>query len=237
MINLDKRQDRWDQISNHLTSLALAHSRVPAIDGLTLEVNSHSIVPRAVDACWRSHQLVFSLAAQNPGKYSLILEDDAMLNGNLNWPNFLTDLEEYMSQASIDVLQLGFIEKILQLTFTSSIRAALRSIYRPVFSEKKAFTNHRWDCIANAPANLKLIPDSFEYGTHCYAISHRAAKAFVGLNMPTFTAPDDFFITIARDQSLYQCLKIARTKISLASQRSREAGRILDSDLEPYASG
>ena len=50
-------------------------------------------------------------------------------------------------------------------------------------------------------------------------------------------APDDFFIALAYDQSSYQRIKIARTKVSLASQRSRMAGKTLDSDLEPYLEG
>ena len=231
VINLARRQDRWHEISNHLTSLGLDFARVEAIDGLMLDENHCSLVPRAVDACWQSHQKVFALVAQKPGKNCLVLEDDATLNADVNWARLLNTLDEYIARASIDVLQLGFIEPTSNMGFDTAVRAALGCAYHSVFS-RRTIVDNRWRCIADAPEKLELVPDSFRAGTHCYVLSHRAARAFLGFNTPAFMAPDDFFVAIAQD-AYHRRFKIARVKKSLAIQRSRVRGRIVDSDLWP----
>jgi GR25 family glycosyltransferase involved in LPS biosynthesis len=235
VINLDRRSDRWIAVSDHLRHLGLDFRRVEAVDGRSLEKPGKcSLVPAAVDACWRSHQKVYALIAEDSGSSNcLVLEDDALLSDQVDWMAFLRALDRYMTQASIDVLQLGLLES------RSSTRTRIEAFIRSALSKsldllfgREAVTAHDWDCLAYAPGSLRLVPDSFSWGTHCYAISGRAAKAFLGLNTPAFTAPDSFFVCIAKDQEEYRRLKIARVRKSLAIQRSRIEGQGVDSDLE-----
>lgn len=208
-----------------------------------LEHNDHSFVPRAVDACWRSHQKVYALVAQNPGNTNcLILEDDAVLNSHLNWRAFLVDLDEYMTRASIDVLQLGFLEPTSIVTrMEIVIRSALTRIFSIVFrrrpGEQTIATDNHWDGVAQPPHNVDLVPYSFLAGAHCYVVSKRVAGALLGLNTPTFTGCDDFFVCFAENQEDYGRFRIARVEKSLAVQRSRIRGERLDSDIESSIQG
>jgi GR25 family glycosyltransferase involved in LPS biosynthesis len=239
VINLDRRPDRWAAMSDQLRRLGLECQRVEAIDGLSLDDRDDSLVPSAVDACWRSHQKVYALVAQNAANPNcLVLEDDAVLNSQVNWTAFLRDLDMYMTRELIDVVQLGFLEPIY--TTSSSIAAFLHSALSKMLGivfgrrsdDDRGLADNRWDCLGRTPPGMRLVPDSFLWGTHCYVISRRAAKAFLQVNVPTFTAADSFFVCIAKDQEDYRRFRIARTKRSLALQRSRLKGNILDSDLE-----
>ncbi|MFA6916131.1 MAG: glycosyltransferase family 25 protein [Parachlamydiales bacterium] len=95
IINLDRRNDRWDQITKHLYELSLlSFQRVSAVDGLTESKklakrvlrqeneNSPSDVPtrrqRGVLGCLKSHLKALKLASKffDEINMALILEDD-----------------------------------------------------------------------------------------------------------------------------------------------------------------
>ena len=241
IINLDKRQDRLREISSHLGGLGLDYIRVAAIDALTLTENQYSVVDKATDACWRSHQLVFALISQGLANNAVVLEDDAALNSDINWGALLNQLDDYMTRSSIDILQLGFVERFfamrmqeMTVKFFSAIRSALKLLYAIVFREDEAISDYRWGCLNEVPMNLKVVPNDFAGGAHCYIISHRAASAFQNLNAPIFLPVEEFFYSIAISSVCYQSFKIARTSKSLAAQTGRSRGKVLDSDIESY---
>jgi hypothetical protein len=234
VINLDRREDRWLEVSQQLRDLGLPFSRVSAVDGLQLDRERLSPVPRAVDACWLSHQKVFKMAVGNRAiANSLILEDDVVLNRSLDWAKLLADSDAFLDRSAIDVLQLGFLgPRSLGAWIEGRAFTTLTKLFR-FLEAGPAAHDDRWTCLNDTPGCLgKVVPDSFLGGTHCYIVSKRAATGFLGLNIPTFAAPDDFFALVAEHQSMYRTFRIARVKRSLADQKSRLRGGIVDSDLE-----
>jgi hypothetical protein len=75
----------------------------------------------------------------------------------------------------------------------------------------------------------KLVLDQFNGGTHCYAVTPRAAQLLARVNSPTCFSADEFLGVLSFSQTYYGHLKIARTKKSHARQNPKSA-----SDIEPY---
>lgn len=245
IINLDRRQDRFDKISSDLASLGLEYIRVAAIDGATINDGQYSIVDKATEACWQSHQKVFASIARGRANNALVLEDDAVLSDDENWRQLLNDLDEYMTRSSIDVLQLGFIEREFPTRMQKLIWKSALAIYsavqrlreRIIFTvvEEKDHPDNCWNCLKQAPGNLQLVPDTFEGGTHCYMISSRAASVFLNLNIPVALPADDFFTAFADSSADFHRFRFARTTRSLASQRNQLGDKLLDSDIWPQS--
>lgn len=101
IINLDRREDRWIQISEHLKELnCLNFQRVPAVDGLNepkelarkiIKINGEkpsqdipTLLQQGVLGCLKSHLKALKMASYLFGKIdkALILEDDCFfING------------------------------------------------------------------------------------------------------------------------------------------------------------
>jgi hypothetical protein len=96
VINLDRRVDRWEQSSAHLTTLKIAFQRFPAVDGSKLPNSDPRVVnqigfghpesswkspdlpnKKARVGCSLSHYAVVEKAKKERRKCVLILEDDA----------------------------------------------------------------------------------------------------------------------------------------------------------------
>ena len=231
IINLATRPDRLREISSHLASLGLAGIRVEAIEGSTLEEHTWSLIDSKSEAYWRAHLSAFGLIAQGQMNNALVLEDDAVLAGDRNWPALLQELDAYMSRSSLDVLQLGFAERVfptrLQQVLVESCRAiqsGLKRLYDFIFRQHNGLVDKRWGCLHETPQDLQLIPDHFGDGSHCYLISRRAAGSLLHFNSPAFISADKFFYAVALSAPDYLRLKIAKVRRNLAVQRAR-AGR------------
>lgn len=241
LINLERRPDRLSEISSQLAGLDLEYVRVAAIDGATIGESQYSILDKATEACWQSHQKVFALIAQGPASNALVLEDDAVLNPEQNWRGLLNDLDAYMTRSSIDILQLGFAERVFVTKMQKlickaalAIRHALKLLYMVFYKTDDSILDDRWDCLGQTPNNLKLVPNEFRGGSHCYMISRRAARLFLNLNTPTFLGTDDFLTTMANYSPDFRSFKFARSSKSLADQRYHSGVNACDSDIEPH---
>lgn len=87
VINLDRRQDRWTQISAHLTELGMEFERVPAVDGRTWDGKGWKKQGRTREDYWRgaagcyfSHLRALDTAIERDIFPCVILEDDAVLD-------------------------------------------------------------------------------------------------------------------------------------------------------------
>lgn len=75
VINLDRRADRLDTISNSLNSLGIAFEKFKAVDGIESGLSG-------IQGCATSHRNVIQDAISNGYENILVLEDDALfLNG------------------------------------------------------------------------------------------------------------------------------------------------------------
>jgi hypothetical protein len=232
VINLNRRGDRWQFISTHLSAIGLTFSRIDAVDAFSLRDSPTSLVRTAIEACWLSHQIAFGMLAHSAESVALILEDDAVLSDDVHWPTLLPEIETYILSSSIDVLQLGFLNDWREGGLRARFRAAFRWLDDRVSRCSTGAPSNSWHCSQNAPPPIALVPNSFRDGAHCYLISRRAARAFLAFNLPTFAAVDDFFAIIAREQTHHKHFRFATTAKSYATQRSRGRGKILDSDIE-----
>jgi hypothetical protein len=64
VINLDRRPDRLQEISQRLSALGLSFKRVPAVDCLTLLDDPQSPVVISIDACARSRNRAYGLISR-----------------------------------------------------------------------------------------------------------------------------------------------------------------------------
>ena len=90
VINLDRRPDRWQTISEHLDDLGIAHERIPAVDARLLarqeewerQTNGNPPI-RKIDtgaaALLFGHRKVMEILLNSQHPAALILEDDAEL--------------------------------------------------------------------------------------------------------------------------------------------------------------
>lgn len=75
VINLDRRPDRLESISENLQKVGIEWERVQAIDGMNLEGTEW--LDQASLACSQSHQKAMQMLLDSPHPAALILEDDA----------------------------------------------------------------------------------------------------------------------------------------------------------------
>jgi glycosyl transferase family 25 len=97
VINLERSPDRLEKISEQLQQLNLPFERVTAIDGklatpeqsqcldLSLYKKRHGKLPTPGElGCYLSHYKAICMAANSDQRFSLILEDDAILSAGLS---------------------------------------------------------------------------------------------------------------------------------------------------------
>lgn len=85
VINLDRRPDRWQTISEHLHRIGVAVERIPAVDAHTLCSETRNCHPLfgeldlGATACAPSHGLAMHALLRSGAPAALILEDDAQV--------------------------------------------------------------------------------------------------------------------------------------------------------------
>lgn len=89
VINLDRRPDRWQTISDHLTGIGISPTRIPAIDALVLAEQEQRRAERGDQPQWKinlgsaagmlGHSTAMGSLLDSGAPAALILEDDAEL--------------------------------------------------------------------------------------------------------------------------------------------------------------
>ena len=84
VINLDRRPDRWQSISDNLNQFGRTAYRISAIDALSLNPQGQQVMGIGEEACFLSHckALKHFLGSSHPA--ALILEDDAEVSGDIH---------------------------------------------------------------------------------------------------------------------------------------------------------
>lgn len=86
LLNLDRRPDRLDKVSQKLLKLNIKFKRFSAVDGNSLEdiIGSRSLENKFALACLLSHIEIIKDAKLNNFKKILIIEDDVLISEKFN---------------------------------------------------------------------------------------------------------------------------------------------------------
>jgi GR25 family glycosyltransferase involved in LPS biosynthesis len=196
VINLVRRPDRLARFRERIER---DFDLFPAIDGLSSPIaqDSRHVADAKTAACWLSHATVLNEFATQTEDFCLVLEDDAVINGQEWFDAYLEPLVSMMSENNLDVLQVGFHE---------DSHAKSRGV--------KGFLgrSHRED------PKLGFLLNQFSSGTHAYLVRRTSAAALGRLNNPVFVPADGFFRFLAAGQAYYQKHRVAMLTRSLVSQ-------------------
>jgi len=166
VINLDTRQDRWKSLIDAEPSLQSYATRVSAVNGKTLTINSmiYNLFhmnqfqwKKSIIGCNLSHISIWSQIVKEEGDYFLVLEDDVRFAPNWmeTWKAYAKDIP-----ADADLLYLGGI--------LPPNKPALPSVLEPVNA-------HLATIKPNTLFSQTPIP-LFHFCTYSYIISKKCAQ-------------------------------------------------------------
>ena len=199
-INLARETDRWKSVLIEIEKLDITVKRVEAVDMNLLAPNQNPFVTSGVYACWESHRKIYREFIDTGGKYALIFEDDFFVKYPKVFHAALRDIQA----SNWDVAQIGFISPGIKVKLRI-ILGNLENILLISFSKiahRKPFKwlgqENRMRVREARKAHVSWIPDDFQPGTHCYAISRDCAVKVLKMNDPQFLSADDFFMALAK---------------------------------------
>jgi hypothetical protein len=222
VINLVRRPDRATLISSGLDALGLKFSFVEAVDWQAEGTYPKQQLLKQGYACnVLSHHKAMELFLSSDAKYAIIMEDDAVLRPDVDWPVFLEWLETELVRKELDYLQLGFISHFYSVrNFAGFLRDALGNLG----TRSKRTIQLGYDDMP-----FKIVLGESRAGCHFYVCSRRFAEITPPLNQPQWVSHDGFLERLA---SATAVLKMARMRVSLAEQDSRQTkAKRVDSDV------
>jgi GR25 family glycosyltransferase involved in LPS biosynthesis len=217
VINLDRRPDRLERIGSTLTSRNLRFNRVSAVDGSESPVGQTELdlLSPGERAIWSSHQKALDDFLKSDSKYALILEDDANLANSKISQEGLSKWVSAMETLGLSMLQVGFISHLYKL---SKPRGLLDLVL--AFRAKRI--------VYQRGLEARIVLGEYRAGAHAYLVRRPLAKELVGANTPTLLAADNFFESLARQDSRRRFGRLFKSAIE---QESRVLGsKALDSD-------
>ena len=209
VINLARRPDRWEEITDHLKSDL---TRIEAIDYLNAELNSHNLCSDAAAACWLSHQLAWNTMISSGDEYCLILEDDAVIHHAFKLGDILPASTKFMSSHGVELLQVGFSQDL------GRKRNLLKKLGLYKEPPLKNFLEGS-------------LPNRHGIGTHAYVISRSGANKLSKVNNPVYLPADAALMYLAGMQSYVSKISIWQIPISIFSQRP--VTKVNRSDIQP----
>ena len=113
VINLDFRQDRWEEISKMATAAGLGIQRWNATKSSDIDIEKHRkgvrVKKTSCIACWSSHIRIYRDALEKGYSRILVLEDDALIPADL-----YEQIDEWFNKTNItefELLYLGSADK------------------------------------------------------------------------------------------------------------------------------
>jgi GR25 family glycosyltransferase involved in LPS biosynthesis len=217
VINLASRPDRLALIGSRLKNAGLDFETQVAVDGKKAGFES-KFLSRGEIGAFKSHINAMRRQNETGAEYSLILEDDAALNGVVD-DRFLTKMMELMDRNKIDILQIGFIEHLYSFSLRSGVLESIINLLN---------WRGRKD-----PSGFRYVIGEFRSGAHAYIVSSHLAKGISStVSEPPLLPWDDWLGLMAKAQT-HRNFRIARLVKSLVSQASRSSQNSkIDSDIE-----
>ena len=217
VINLDRRPDRLERIGSTLTSRNLKFNRVSAVDGSKSPVGQSELdlLSPGERAIWSSHQKALDDFLMSESKFALILEDDANLANSQISQESISKWVSVTEALGLSMLQVGFISQFYKL---SKPRGLLDLVL--AFRAKRI--------VYQRGLETRIVLGEFRSGAHAYLVNRALAQLLVGANTPTLLAADNFFESLARQDSKKRFGRLLKSAIE---QESRVQGsKALDSD-------
>jgi hypothetical protein len=217
VINLDRRPDRLERIGSTLTSRNLKFNRVSAVDGSKSPVGQSELdlLSPGERAIWSSHQKALDDFLKSESKFALILEDDANLANSQISQESISKWVSVTEALGLSMLQVGFISQFYKL---SKPRGLLDLVL--AFRAKRI--------VYQRGLETRIVLGEFRSGAHAYLVNRALAQLLVGANTPTLLAADNFFESLARQDSKKRFGRLLKSAIE---QESRVQGsKALDSD-------
>jgi len=164
---------------------------------------------------------------------TLILEDDARFNNQINWINLIQEFKNLFENQNIDILQLGWVAEAYNYRYVEK--------YLDWFIELRYRKNIKLSSNVGV-GRLVLNTHSFRAGSHAYFISPRMAKFLSGLVSQQGFAVDDYLTYLALSSRNSSALSsrnsdpfpvICRLNRNLIKQEYQKVGRkkLRDSDI------
>jgi GR25 family glycosyltransferase involved in LPS biosynthesis len=186
VVNLDTRKDRWDNLMASEPYLKNNVTRIPAINGKTLNLNNFIYKTfkdnkffwkKSVIGCFLSHITIWTKIINEPGEYFLILEDDVRFNKD--WINIWNKASEHIPKDA-ELLYLGGV--------LPPNKVALPSCLEEV--------NQYWSQIKpNTIFSPSVALPIFHFCTYSYIITKDAVKKLLAfLSNNSFISELDHFI-------------------------------------------
>lgn len=107
LINLDRSQGRLDFMTQKFNSLGLVVERVPAVDGLAIDLAPYadSGLTQGEVGCFLSHRVIWEKLVSSDDDHALVLEDDVRLSADL--PELLANLSWIPASAGVVKLDMA----------------------------------------------------------------------------------------------------------------------------------
>jgi GR25 family glycosyltransferase involved in LPS biosynthesis len=217
VINLDRETDRWKSVLLEIEKIGTPVKRVEAVDMKLLAPDQNPFVTSGVYACWESHRKIYREFIDTGGEYALIFEDDFFIKHPRVFHSALRDIQA----SNWDIAQIGFVSPGIRVKLRI-ILGNLENFLLISFSKIAHRKPFKWLRLENRmrvrearKAHISWIPDDFQPGTHCYAISRDCAMNVLEMNDPQFLSADDFFMALAK----MRIFQMKRYFISIVGQK------------------
>ena len=211
VINLARRADRWQRMTQRWQYIGLRLDRLEAMDGRCLgEAQRIEAIPDPVVACNLSHRMAWEVIAAGRDAV-LVLEDDSVPDSSVKWPEFLEQAPDLLDRYGLGLLQIGFIcGSRLQESLVRS-----RAIARRRHSTETIAT---WKRIAPYPA---IVQHSFRSGAHAYLLTPECAEQLLNIGAPAYLPTDNALGSIAEATQLWSKIPIGRLDKGIVTQESK----------------
>ena len=207
VINLERRPDRLARISAELQRAGLSFETQVAVDG-QLETHEPKFLTKGAIGCWKSHVNSMRRIVEAKAQFGLILEDDATLSPVVNY-EFLSEMTELMKRNNLDILQIGFIERLYSKSFRSLAPGILEFLI--------ALLRGRG---TKDSSGVRFVLGEFRSSTHAYIVNNRLAEAISEISPGSPLLPCDDYLGSLAQFHMFGEIKIARLVKAVLSQES-----------------
>jgi GR25 family glycosyltransferase involved in LPS biosynthesis len=130
-INLDRRTDRWSEVSNEFKKINTEVVRFSAIDGQLITETTNTNINNAEYGCLMSHYKILEDIIAHEGNMFLIFEDDVVFNDNFNtlFNDFYPQLPEDWDMVYISGNNTKPLKKITNNVYKTNGTLALHSYF------------------------------------------------------------------------------------------------------------
>jgi GR25 family glycosyltransferase involved in LPS biosynthesis len=215
LINLDKDKERLESSIKESAKAGFTFSRINAISSTDLTVKSPFDFSKSVESCWASHMKALEYLLKSDSEFAIILEDDFFIS---NPDKFIRTIRE-LQNIKFDLAQLGFLTIGTKNRISKNLEN-IEAVFLKLFlmlgkSRIPFFRNNlnrkRIRIISSTPRNF--VPNSFQPGSHSYAVSRGLAEIILR-DYANFILPTDGFFNALANASGITSYRATRSLVS-----------------------